>query len=162
MKNEVYPLESPYEQWSPCQFTKGLLVKNKTLTVKIQKCKQNLQASISFQNDVWHLETYSHDPELHRACLHRQITKSITIKGFPGWKKFPGNVRTLYSLTNMLQPISAGSAWQIADPFVRRPYCSFEWHSWPSCWNSYISFEAAPLWRLTTLLDWSLSAARVS
>lgn len=88
--------------------------------------------------------------------------KSITTKGFRGWKKFPGNTRTLYSSTNMSQPISTASARRRADPVVRCLHCSFEWHSWPSCWNSCISFEVAPLWKLTALLHWSLRAARVS
>lgn len=54
----------------------------------------------------------SHGTELHWAGLHSQMAKSITTKGFPGWKKAPGNVRTLYSFINPLQPISAGGGWQ--------------------------------------------------
>lgn len=57
----------------------------------------------------------SHSPELHWAGLHSQTAKSITTKGFPGWKKSPGNVRTLSSFTNPLQPIRAGRGWQ-SDP----------------------------------------------
>lgn len=40
----------------------------------------------------------SHSPELCWAGLHHQTAKSITTTGFPGWKKSPGNVRTLLFL----------------------------------------------------------------
>lgn len=130
------------------------------MPVKNQKRKQNLHANLSFPIDVWHLETATVPSSAGQVYTVKWQNQS-PLKGSPAERKPQvtwGPFLPLQTRCSLSALAGAGRDW----PFVRRPHRSFEWHSWPSGWNSSLSFEAAPLWSRTSSVGWSLSAARVS